>query len=230
MADETKVLHPAEVALAEARTRAADTERELNEIKADQARVHLEQARIGLAEMQREHRDAEASASESGVYHFMNAVGAESSKMCILTLDMWSRRRPGTDFKIVFNSPGGSVFHGLALYDFIDELKDRGHTITTVARGMAASMGGILLQAGDTRIIGANAHMLIHEVSAMEAGKVSEMEEQLEFTKRLQKRCLNILASRSTMNPAQISRRWKKHDWWLDANEVVELGFADEIG
>ena len=95
---------------------------------------------------------------------------------------------------------------------------------------MAASMAGILLQSGNKRVIGQNAYILIHEVSDVAAGTTSEIEDELKLTKRLQKRLVGILAERSTMSEQQIEKKWKKNDWWLDANEAVELGFADEIG
>ena len=130
----------------------------------------------------------------------------------------------------MLNSPGGNVFAGLALYDAITDLKARGHKVTTVARGYAASMGGILLQAGTERVVGANAQVLIHEVSTMDSGKTSELEDNLKFQKKLQDRLLAILAERSTLTKAQIARRWKKTDWWLDADECIEYGIADRIG
>ena len=128
---------------------------------------------------------------------------------------------------MVFNSPGGSVLDGLALFDYLRQLRQAGHHVTTVALGRAASMGAVLLQAGDRRLIGENAFMLVHEVSHLSAGKVSELEDNVDFTRRLQKRLLAILASRSTLSDAQIARRWARKEWWLDASEAVELGFAD---
>jgi len=131
---------------------------------------------------------------------------------------------------IWFNSPGGYVVDGLALYDYIVAIRDgRGIPITTVALGEAASMAGILLQAGTTRLVAPHASILIHEVSGASIGKTSELEDELAYTKRLQKRLLNILAARSTLSMAQISRRWKKTDWWLEAEEAIELGFADGV-
>ena len=177
-----------------------------------------------------EKRERDAGADKNGIYHFHSAVTENSVDKAIKTLDVWSRRDPGCDLEIVLNSPGGSVIDGLALYDFILDLRGRGHHVTTKALGYAASMGGILLQAGDKRIVGRHAYVLIHEVSKGAIGSLTEIEESLEFGKRLQDRLLAILAERSTMTVAQIKRKWKKTDWWLDAEESTNLGFADEIG
>lgn len=178
-----------------------------------------------------EHRvlNERASSDEANVYFFHGPVNAMSSADCLESLGMWSRKKPASPITLVFNSPGGSVFEGLALYDFIKDLRSRGHHVTTKSVGMAASMGGVLLQAGDERVMGSNAFMLIHEVSAGQMGKVSDLEDALEFTQRLQDKLLGILAERSTMTTAQIKRKWKKKDWWLDANEALELGFVDRI-
>lgn len=173
-----------------------------------------------------------AEAQRHGVYHFVGAITEKSARACIEDLDKWSRRNPEQDFTLILNTPGGDVIDGLAMYDFItqDLRQNRGHKVTTVARGYAASMGGILLQAGEERLIGRNAYVLIHEVSSGAIGKVSELEDEYRFAKRLADRLVGILAERSTMNETQIKRRWERKDWWLDAAEVVELGFADGIG
>ena len=90
-------------------------------------------------------------------------------------------------------------------------------------------MGAVLLQAGDRRVIGSNAFVMLHEVSNGASGKVSEIDDSVELSKRLQKRLLTILADRSTLTVQQIQRKGTRRDWWLDADEAVGLGFADEM-
>jgi ATP-dependent Clp protease protease subunit len=121
------------------------------------------------------------------------------------------------------------VLDGLALFDYLRQLRSIGHPVRTMALGRAASMGAVLLQAGSKRVIGRNAFLLIHEVSHLSVGKVSEMEDGVGFTKRLQQRLLAILAERSTLTERELSRRWVRRDWWLDAEEAVALGLADEL-
>jgi ATP-dependent protease ClpP protease subunit len=77
--------------------------------------------------------------------------------------------------------------------------------------------------------VGQNAFLLVHEVSGGSSGKVSALEESVEFTKKLQQRLLAILAERSTLTPAQVQRRWMRREWWLDADEAVALGLADAL-
>lgn len=169
-----------------------------------------------------------ALASSHRIYTFHGGVTPKTISECMAELGIWSRESPGAPLTVIFNSPGGYVDDGIALYDYMLLLRALGHHITTVALGRAASMGGILLQAGDVRVMGPNSFLLIHEVSAGTEGKLSQMAEDIHFWKRQEDKLLKILAERSTLSVAQIRRRWHKHDWWLDADESIELGFADE--
>jgi ATP-dependent Clp endopeptidase proteolytic subunit ClpP len=191
--------------------------------------LETERTAMELDAMRRREREAAADPGLAHVYTFYAAVEADSVKECMAELGMWSRRDPGAPLTIVFNSPGGSVLDGLALFDYLRQLRAAGHVVTTVALGRAASMGAVLLQAGDRRVIGANAFLLVHEVSNLSSGKVSEMADGVEFTRRLQRRLVKILADRSTLTELQIQRRWDRKEWWLEAEEAVGLGFADEV-
>lgn len=190
------------------------------ELETDRAALELDVAR-------RREIDTQADADRSRTYTFYSEVDADSVRRCLADLGQWSRRDPGSPITIIFNSPGGSVLDGLALFDFLRQLRNQGHHLTTVAIGRAASMGAVLLQAGDVRLMGENAFLLVHEVSNLSSGKVSEMEDSVEFSRRLQRRLLAILASRSQLTEVQIQRRWARKDWWLDAAEAVEVGLAD---
>lgn len=172
---------------------------------------------------------AESEAAGVFVYNFFEPVDGASVRACISELSTWSRLRPGAPMTIVFNTPGGLVMQGLALYDYLQMLRLSGHHITTVALGRAASMGAVLLQAGDRRIIGPNAFVLLHEVSSGTWGKQSENEESVAFSARLQDKLVKILSRRSKIKPRSLKARWKKTDWWLDAEETVELGYADGV-
>jgi ATP-dependent Clp endopeptidase proteolytic subunit ClpP len=197
-------------------------ELEMRKLAAETARAELD-----LEVARRREIEAEADADRARTYTFYSDVDAEAVRRCLADLGQWSRRDPGAPITVIFNSPGGSVLDGLALFDYLRRLRAQGHEVTTVAIGRAASMGAVLLQAGDRRLIGENTFLLVHEVSHTSIGKVSEMEDSVEFSRRLQKRLLSILASRAALTEAQIQRRWARKDWWLDAAEAVELGLAD---
>jgi ATP-dependent Clp endopeptidase proteolytic subunit ClpP len=192
------------------------------------------QARAEMAEMQRDQlkrseENAKAESSEHLIYTFYAGVDELSVKPAMETIGKWARRFPKENITVVLNSPGGSVLDGLALYDFLRHLSAKGHFITVKVYGMAASMGGILLQAGDKRIVGPEAEVLIHEVASMTMGKVSIQQDRLDFSKKLWDKLAKILAKRSTMTATQIKRKAHKFDWWLTAKEAVRLGFADEV-
>lgn len=163
------------------------------------------------------------------VYVFDKSVGEASVTACIHKLAEWSRNEPGCDIEIIFNSPGGSVIDGMALYDYICQVKRKGHTVTTNTLGMAASMAGILLQAGDVRQMGAESWLLIHEASFGAGGSMGEVEDTVEWIKAIQERILSIFAARSNLTKAQIRNRWRRKNWWLSSDESLKLGLIDEI-
>lgn len=217
--------------MATAARKPADTlGKKIKEATLRKINAEAEAAEYEAAEKRREHRDHEASANQARVYPFMGDVDEGSVRTAIACISAWSRRDPGKEITVVFNSPGGSVVDGLALYDFLDELKTRGHKITTVARGGVFSMGSVLLQAGDERVIGINATMLIHELSAGVFGSYGEIQDRQKWHDLLHNRLFTILAERSTLTAKEVRARAKRTDWWLSAEQVVEYGFADRIG
>lgn len=223
------VLDEAQISLHEAQTLKVMREIEALEQEAQVRAVKLQLDQAQLTQAERFIAIDKAKAEENRIYTFYGAVSSGSVGPALKALGEWHRRAPHEPIEIIFNSPGGSVLDGLALYDYIHELRHRGTPINTVTMGMAASMGGILLQAGEKRIASKNALILIHEVSMGAGGKMSEIEDELAFGKKLQQKCLDILAERSTMTARQINTKWQKKDWWLDANEALKLGFVDEV-
>lgn len=207
----------------------ADLKLRLLRAQVADAEADAEKAQLDLEKARRERDLVNAEAQEALEYTFYDAVNGASVKTALAELGKWHRRFPGRPLKIILNSPGGSVIAGLALFDYIRYLRAGGHHVTVVALGYAASMGGILLQAGGKRVIGREAMLLIHEVSSGTQGKVSDMEDDVRYTGRLWDKLAKILAERSNLTYRQIKARAKRVDWWLDASEAIKLGFADEI-
>jgi len=170
------------------------------------------------------------------VYQFLGKVSEASVAYCVKELSFWNRDCPKCDIEIVLNSPGGEVIAGMALFDYLQFLRGKGHKITTVAIGYAASMAGIILQAGDVRVMGREAYVLIHEVSFGAGGKMGEVEDEVAFVRKVQDRVLNIFSSRSLaaqpktgLTVKQFANRWRRKDWWLDSDESLRLGVVDEV-
>jgi ATP-dependent protease ClpP protease subunit len=108
-------------------------------------------------------------------------------------------------------------------------LRRKRHHITILCLGEAASMGGVLLQAGNTRVMGRNAFLMIHEVAYDTYGKSANHRDELALVKKMESKLLRILAHRSEFNVREMRSRWERKDWWLDAKEALSLGFIDKI-
>ena len=169
-------------------------------------------------------------------YYFTSSVSEASVRMCVGALSQWHRLDSDCEMKIVFTSPGGSVIDGMVLFDFIQEMRRAGHYITTDTLGMAASMAGILLQAGDHRIMHREAWVLIHEGSFGAGGTVGQVEDTVEWVKKIQQRIIDIFAERcqatsapKKLTKAVIKKRWARKDWWLSSAECLDYGLVDEV-
>ncbi len=199
--------------------------------EAESERERARSARITADEAERTERQTLASNEYHHVYHFATTVAASSVALCMKQLNEWRRLDPGCDIEIVFTSPGGEVIQGLALFDHIRLLSREGHRMTTTALGWAASMAGILLQAGDVRVMAKESWLMIHEVSFGASGKIGEVEDEVAFVKRIQDRVLDIFASRSggKCSKRYLDAHWRRKDWYLSSDEALELGLVDEI-
>ena len=142
---------------------------------------------------------------------------------------MDKRMDPKCDIEIVFSSPGGSIIDGFELFDFIQELRAKGHKVTTGSLGMAASMAGILLMAGDVRWIGHQSWMMIHRAAFGAYGKTYEIEDEVKFVRRIEERILDIFTHRSKLTKSKIKINWARKELWLSADECLNLDLVDEI-
>lgn len=203
-------------------------------VKASEAQAQFykelaEKTRLERARLERDEARYFASQDAHRLFTFDMQVSKNSVAECIAFLGQWHREDPTKPVKLIFNSPGGSVIDGLALFDYVIQLRNEGAKIDTVTLGYAASMAGILLQCGEKRSMGKNAYLMIHEVSSGAIGKISEIEDEAKFVKQLNDRLFAILADRSSLSLRSILRRAKRKDWWLDAEQALEHGFCDEI-
>jgi len=186
-------------------------------------------AKIAMKEAIESEEKRLASDNHHRTYRFTSTVGDGSVKAAIEKLTIWHRIDPKCEITFVINSAGGDIIAGFHLFDTLCWLKDEGHDITTAGLGMAASMGGVILQAGKVRVMGPRASLLIHEASFVAGGSMGDIEDTVEFVKSLQNRILQIFADRSTLTKAQIRNRWKRKNWWLTADQSLKLGFVDEV-
>ena len=234
MADETPQMERTEeeiaatVAKLQAETRQATAEAHKAELEAAEAEMDLEKKRHEIAKW----RTAE---EHHRTYRFTTDVGASSVGSCLKQLTTWKRldEELGQQLpmEIVFTSPGGSIYDGFVLFDAIQDLRRAGWHVTTGTYGMAASMAGVLLQAGDVRWVAESAWVLIHRASFGAVGSSDDVEDMLERVEGLEKRIIEIFVRRSggQLTAAKIRRNWKRKDWWIAADDCLKLGIVDEI-
>lgn len=232
-AETAKLEAEAERAKADARLAIAKARKEA--ALAKEAECDAEKSLIALERL-REERDAElVEDGRRNVYRFAVPVSDASVRTCMATLEEWARleedEETKSSFEVVFTSPGGSVLHGFALFDFLRSLSRRGHRIVTTSLGYSASMAGVLLQAGDTRKIGTESYLHIHEISAGMVGKVSELEDEVEFCKKMTQRTVDIFVSRSggKLTAGKLRKMFERRECWLASDEALRYGLVDEI-
>jgi ATP-dependent Clp endopeptidase proteolytic subunit ClpP len=210
----------------------AGTEKTLAEARTAKAAATV--AEIQARGMEVQEKQEYAKNKYHHVYVFDRQVTSESVKACIQQLTEWMREPSEEGAKkaaieIIITSPGGVMVDGLALFDYIQQVRAAGHHVTTSALGMAASMAGVLLQAGDKRVMSREAWLLIHEGSFGAIGSAGEVEDTVEWVRRLRDRMMEILASRAKVSKATIARRARRKDWWLSSKDAIGLGLIDAV-
>jgi ATP-dependent protease ClpP protease subunit len=213
---------------AEADAAMADAESKREQVKFD--KISRKKHELELAKEKRADVLERAADYRNYTYNFVKAVGESPVNECIAVLSRWARMG-ATEITIVFTSPGGEVFSGFALFDFIMGLRKQGIHITTVCRGYAASMAGILLQAGDWRIMGQESYLLIHEIATGAVGKAFEIKDEAEFLDLMMERVYRIFSDRSDgkTSAKELKRLVERKDYWCDSKESKKRGFVDEI-
>jgi len=134
---------------------------------------------------------------------------------------------PTKDIMFYINSPGGSVYDGLAIYDTMKHLKC---DVATVGMGMQASMGAFLLSSGTKgkRSILPHATVMIHQPSGGARRKMTDMEIDLKEGLRLKKLLNEILAKNTGKKVEQIADDAER-DYWMSAEEAKKYGLVDTI-
>jgi len=134
---------------------------------------------------------------------------------------------PKRDIQMFINSPGGSVISGLGIYDVMQYVAP---DVGTICTGLAASMGAVLLTAGQKgkRSCLPHSRVMIHQPLGGMQGQVSDMEISYNLIKQLQKELYDILA-KHTENDYETISKDSDRDNWMTAGEAKEYGLVDEI-
>ncbi len=133
----------------------------------------------------------------------------------------------GKDISIYINSPGGSVYAGLGIYDTMQYI---GSNVNTICTGMAASMAAVLLVAGEKGKRSALKHsrVMIHQPMGGAQGQASDIEITAREIQKLKKELYQIIADHSGQ-PFERIEQDSDRDYWMTAAEAVEYGMVDEL-
>ncbi len=131
------------------------------------------------------------------------------------------------DIQIYMNSPGGSVYAGLGIYDTMQYIAP---DVATICTGMAASMGAVLLCAGapKKRTALKHARIMIHQPMGGAQGQASDIEITAREIQKLKKELYDIIALHSNQ-PYDKVEKDSDRDYWMTAGEAREYGMIDEI-
>jgi ATP-dependent Clp protease, protease subunit len=165
------------------------------------------------------------------LYQRIIVLGAEvddeiANRLCAQLLLLSAEDSRG-DISLYINSPGGSVTAGLAIYDTMQLIPN---DVSTLAMGLAGSMGQFLLSAGTPgkRFSLPHAQILMHQGSAGFGGTAADVEIYAEQLERLGTTLLRLI-SRHTGQPMEIVERDSRRDRWFTAEEALGYGLIDHI-
>ena len=134
---------------------------------------------------------------------------------------------PGKDISIYLNTPGGSVYAGLGIYDTMQFISS---DVATICTGMAASMGSVLMVAGAEGKRSALKHsrIMIHQPMGGAQGQASDIEITAREIQKLKKELYTIIADHSH-NPFERIEKDSDRDYWMTAEEALEYGMIDKV-
>jgi ATP-dependent Clp protease, protease subunit len=134
---------------------------------------------------------------------------------------------PKKDIVMYINSPGGGVYAGLGIYDTMQYIRPE---VATICTGLAASMGAVLLAAGETGKRSALPHsrIMIHQPLGGSQGQASDMEISLKQIIEVKKDLYEILAKHSGKSYKQIEKD-SDRDYWMRAEDAKKYGLVDEV-
>ena len=154
-------------------------------------------------------------------------VDAHTANLIVAQLLYLANEDPKRDIKLYINSPGGSVYDGLAIIDTMNYIAP---DVQTIGIGLQASMGAMLLACGakGKRFVLPNARIMIHQPSSGTEGKITDQEIALKEGIYLKKRLVEIFARQTGKSAEQVEKDMDR-DNWMSAEEALKYGIVDEI-
>jgi ATP-dependent Clp protease protease subunit len=154
-------------------------------------------------------------------------IDDQVANLVVAQLLYLSHENPEENIQMYINSPGGQIYSGLAIYDTMKMLPNK---IQTVAVGVTASFGTVLLAAGTKGMRYALPHATIHMHQPLGGaeGQASDIEIQAREILRLKARLIDIL-SKNTGQTKEVIERDTDRNFYLDASQAVEYGIVDKV-
>ena len=154
-------------------------------------------------------------------------IDDQVANVIVAQLLFLSREDPDKEIQMYINSPGGVIYSGLAIYDTMQMISN---PISTVAVGVTASFGTVLLTAGTKgrRYALPNATIHMHQPLGGAQGQATDIEIQTKQILRLRTLLNNIMA-KHTGKPVDVIKQDTERDFYLDAPQAVEYGLVDQV-
>lgn len=161
------------------------------------------------------------------VIFLVGPVTEQSANLVVAQLLFLESENPDKDISLYIDSPGGSVYAGLSIYDTMQFIKP---DVSTICLGMAASMGAFLLSAGakGKRYALPNSRIMIHQPSGGSQGTAADIEIQAREILELRSRLNGILAHHTGQSVEQIAKDTER-DNFMSSTEACEYGLIDRV-
>ncbi len=161
------------------------------------------------------------------ILHINGPINSATSEIIVNSLIYLEGQDPEKEIKVYINSPGGVITDGMAIYDTMQHIKC---PVSTIAVGLAASMGAFLLAAGDKgkRYALPNAEILIHQPLGGASGQATEIDIAAKHILKIRDSLNHILAERCNQPIDEIEKNTER-DNWMTAQEALEFGVIDAI-
>jgi len=154
-------------------------------------------------------------------------VNDESAKHVVERLLYLDMITPSKEIQLIINSPGGYVTSGFAIYDTMENISS---PVSTVCSGFAASMGALILSAGEKgkRFVLPHARVMIHQPSGGAGGQASDIEIQMEELVKTKNISAQILAENCGQDLEKVKADFNR-DYWMAADEAIKYGIVDAL-